>query len=219
MSRRHWGKSLTLEEKNMKYVKKMPAIDHELSIRLFSDGFKKIKEPGNLALAVLLSFPFVFVLGGVTAWLAYLLKPELFAFMQSESFHITIPIDIKSLLFLIMVFVYMFIHEMIHVIFIPDFLKSDKTYWGLNGLFGFVFTTEPIKKFRFIIISVMPFFLLSLVALVIFYFVGLLNWFTLGLCLINAAGSCVDFLNLLLIATQVKNGQIIINNGFETYYK
>lgn len=203
----------------MKYVKKMPAKDNQLGMQLLSDGWKKIKEPGNLALAVLFSFPFVFILVGMTAGVAYLLKPELCAFAISESFYISFTIDINSLSFLSIVFVYTFIHEMIHAVFIPNFIKSDNTYWGLNGLFGFVFTAEPIKKFRFIIITVMPFFLLSLVALVLFYLIGSLNWFTLGLCLINAAGSCVDFLNLLFIAAQVKGGQIIINNGFETYYK
>lgn len=203
----------------MRYITKMPAKDKQLSMQLLSDGWKKIKEPTNLELAVLLSFPFVFVLSGLTAWLAYLLKPELFSFALLESFSISFTIDIKLLLFLIMVFVYMFIHEMTHAVFIPGFTKSDKTYWGLNGLFGFVFTTEPIEKLRFLIISAMPFCLLSLAALFLFQLVGLLNWFTLGLCLINAAGSCVDFLNLLLIAIQVNRGQTIINNGFETYYK
>lgn len=203
----------------MKYVRTMPAKDNQLSMQLLSDGWKKIKEPGNLAFAVLLSFPFVFVLGGLTAWLAYLLKPELFGFVLSEPFRISISIDIKSLLFLILIYIYMFVHEMIHAVFIPGFMKSDKTYWGLHGLFGFVFTNEPIRKLRFIVISAMPFFLLSVVALVLFYLMGVLNWFTFGLCLINAAGSCVDFLNLFLIAIQVNRKQTIINNGFETYCK
>ncbi len=39
------------------------------------------------------------------------------------------------------------------------------------------------------------------------------------LCLINAAGSCVDCLNMCLIAVQVPNGSYIMNNGPETYFK
>lgn len=203
----------------MKYVKKLPVADKGLSVQLLNNGWKMIWEPRNLALATLLSFPFAFLLGGMTLWLAYLLEPRLLDFISSESFEISFNIDLKLLLFIVAVFTYMLIHELIHAVFIPNFAKSEKTFWGLNGLFGFVFTTEPIKKGRFLIISVMPFILLSLVPLYLLNIFDSLNWYTLGLCLINAAGSCVDFLNALLIAFQVKSGHTIINNGFETYYK
>lgn len=112
----------------------------------------------------------------------------------------------------------MFLHELIHAAFIPNITKSDKTFWGLNGLFGFVFTTEPINKGRFLIISCMPFLLLSFCALPIAYLCGFLNTYTFLLFFINAAGSCVDFLNIILIIFQVKGNRAIINNGFETYY-
>ena len=130
----------------MKYVKKIPAKDNQISMQLLSDGWKKIKEPGNLVLALLLSFPFAFALGGVTAWLAYLLKPELFSFILSEPFCISVTIDIKLFLFLSMVFVYTFIHEMIHAVFIPGFTKSDQTYWGLNGFIWIRFYHGNYKK-------------------------------------------------------------------------
>lgn len=203
----------------MKYTTQMPSTDKQLSIQLLSDGWKKIKEPHNLMISVLLSLPFLFVLGGMTLIFAYLLEPKLFSFITSESLRISIRMDIRMLLFLISIFVYMFFHELIHAVFIPNFTKSNKTYWGVNCLCGFVFTTEPILKSRFLIITVMPFFLLSLVSLGLFYISGFLNWYTIGLAFINAIGSCVDFLNLFLITFQVKSGKTIINNGFETYYK
>lgn len=203
----------------MKYVKKMPETDKELSVQLLSDGWKKIREPRNLAMTTLLSFPLVFLSGGAILWLAYILKPGLFDIISSESLEVSVNIDFRLLLFVIAIFVYMLLHELTHAVFIPGFTKSEKTFWGLNGLFGFVFTTEPIRKDRFLIISVMPFILLSLAPLYLLNLFGFLNWYTLGLCLINAAGSCVDLLNIFLIAFQVKNGHTIINNGFETYCK
>lgn len=203
----------------MKYTKKLPTTDEELSTQLLENGWEKIWEPRNLAFATLLSFPFVFLLGSITLWFAYLLKHTLFNFISSESFEISFNIDLKLLLLIVAIFAYMLLHELIHAAFIPNFAKSEKTFWGLNGLFGFVFTTEPIKKGRYIIISVMPFILLSLVPLYLLNIFGFLNWYTVGLCLINAAGSCVDFLNAILIAFQVKCGHTIINNGFETYHK
>lgn len=202
----------------MKYVKKLPASDKQLSIELQKTGWKKIKEPKNLLIAVLLSFPFAIVLTAVTMYMSYVLKPELFSFITTDSLNIRFSIDFKFVIFIIFIWVYMFIHEMIHMIFIPNFMKSEKTKWGLNGAFGFVFTTEPTKKWRFLIISFMPFFLLSIVALWVFNIWGILNGYTLLLCLINAMGSCVDFLNIVIILFQVKRGSTIINNGFETYY-
>ncbi|PHV72325.1 hypothetical protein CS063_02285 [Sporanaerobium hydrogeniformans] len=202
----------------MKYVRKLPATDRQLSNQLIENGWKKIKEPRNFSLAVLFSLPFSYLLGSIILWLAYLLKPTLFEFLISDVLSISFSIDFKMLLYILFVFVYMLIHELIHAVFIPNFTKSKKIFFGLNGLFGFVFTTEPIKKERFLVISIMPFFLLSLVPVFLLNLLGFLNWYTLGLCLINAVGSCVDFLNMFLIAFQVKSGHTIINNGFETYY-
>lgn len=45
----------------MKYIKKIPSIDRDLSDVLISRGWKKIKEPSNLKLAILFSIPFMFI--------------------------------------------------------------------------------------------------------------------------------------------------------------
>ena len=47
---------------------------------------------------------------------------------------------------------------------------------------------------------------------------GLLNGFVCLLCLINAGGSCVDLLNIILIAIQVPKDSYIVNSGVETYF-
>lgn len=203
----------------MKYTKKLPKTDEELSLYLIEDGWIKIKEPQNLPLAILFSLPFAYLLIGIISWLAYLLKPELFNFMGYDSLSLTLSIDLQLLLFVGAIFVYMFLHEMIHAMFIPGVIKSERTFWGMNGVFGFVFTMEPIKKGRFLLISCMPFVLLSVVPVLFLNHIGYLNWYTLLLCLINAAGSCVDFLNMALIGFQVKGKHTIISNGFETFYK
>lgn len=203
----------------MKYVKKIPTTDKKLSQELQKHGWKKINEPTNLAIATICSMPFAFSLGGIVIFIAYLLNPLLFDFIKNQSFSFTINFDAFSLAYIVIILVFMMIHELIHAMFVPNFIKSDKTFIGINGIFGFVFTTEPIKKGRFIIISIMPCVLLSFVFLLILNFFGLLNGYTVFLCILNAIGSCVDFLNVFLVALQVPNGNTIINNGFETYYK
>jgi len=204
----------------MKFIKKIPPLDKELSIKLKSDGWKKIKEPKNLCEATLISLPFAFLIGSVTLTIIYWLNPSIFAFLNNSSnFSFTFNINLYTLLLVVVILVFMSFHEFIHAMFIPDFMKSNKTFWGINGMVGFVLTTEKLRKGRFIIISLMPYLLLSIVLPFILQAFGFLNGYTAFLCLINATGSCVDFLNVCLIASQVPNGASIINNVFETFYK
>ena len=202
----------------MRYTKNLPQTDKALSNQLVSNGWKKLKEPSHLTLAILFSMPFVFLLSGSTLWMAYLLNPALFGFIHSESLKISFSINFNTLLYVVVIFIFMFIHELVHLIGVPKFIKSDQTFIGINGLFGFVSTREVINKGRFIIVSIMPYILLSVIFLAVLHILGWLNWYTLILCLVNAAGSCVDFLNVMLVTFQVPNGSMIINNGFETYY-
>lgn len=47
----------------------------------------------------------------------------------------------------------------------------------------------------------------------------MLNGFICLLCVINAYGSCVDLLNIVLISVQVPKDSYIKMNGAETYYR
>lgn len=204
----------------MKYAKKIPLSDETMSKKLLSEGWKKLKEPSNLCTATLLSVPFMFINGFISISISSLLYPPLRNFFSNnQAFQISFTINLYTFIYLVVFFLFMMIHELLHACFIPNVLKSDKTFWGINGFFGFVFTTEKIKKGRFLVISIMPFLILSVILPFILSILGLLNWFTILLSLINAAGSCVDILNICIIAFQVPNGSYIVNNGFETYYK
>lgn len=204
----------------MRYVKKIPSTDKELRDKLLSNGWTKLKEPSNLGIATLLSIPFMFVNGIISMVIAFYLYPPLKEFFSSNhGFSITFKVNLFTLIYVVMIFMFMTIHEFIHACFIPNVLRSNKIYWGINGFLGFVYTTEKIKKSRFLIISIMPFILLSVILPFILNILGLLNGFTIFLCLINAMGSCVDCLNICIVGMQVPSGSYIVNNGFETYFK
>ena len=204
----------------MRYIKRIPPSDKGLSNELMSKGWTKLKEPSNLAIATLLSVPFMFINGAISMIIAFYLYSPLKELLNSkEGFSLSFTVNLFTLLYVVIIFIFMSVHEFIHACFIPNVLKSDKTYWGINGLFGFVFTTEKIKKGRFLIISIMPFILLSVILPFILNILGWLNGYTILLCLINSTGSCVDCLNICLVLTQVPNGSYIVNNGFETYFK
>jgi magnesium-transporting ATPase (P-type) len=204
----------------MKYTKTIPDADENLRKTLISDGWTKLKEPSNLVSATFLSIPFMIINGIISIIIAfYLYAPIREVLNNSSELNVTFTINLTFLLYIVAMVLFMALHEFIHAAFIPNLLKSDKTYWGLNGLFGFVYTTEKIKKNRYFIISVMPFMLLSVILPFLLNVLGYLNLFTLFLCLLNSMGSCVEFLNMFLIATQVPKGSYIINNGLETYFK
>ncbi len=202
----------------MKYVNQPPQTDLKLKEKLENEGWTKIKEPKNLPLAILFAYPFMLILCGTVILLGYYLDPGLFAVFTDDTVSFSISPDIKIVALIVAIFVYTILHEFIHGVFIPNVLTLDKTFWGFNGLFGFVYTYEPMKKNRFILISCMPFVILSLLPLPVVHLLGGLNGYTFFLFLINAGGSCVDFLNIVLVTFQVKKNRKIINNGFETYY-
>ncbi|WWU45911.1 DUF3267 domain-containing protein [Paraclostridium sordellii] len=204
----------------MKYTKQLPKTDENLSNQLLIDGWKKIKEPSNLTLATLLSIPFMLFCSIIFLSLIFYINPDFKnLFRISDSIRFTIQINLKTLLFLAGIYLFTLLHELIHAIFIPNALKSDKIYFDVRLLYGFVYTTEKISKFRFIIVSIMPFIILSIIFPILLNAFGLLNNYILFLCLLNALGSSVDFLNIFLILTQVPNKSYLIINGFETYFK
>lgn len=204
----------------MRYIKKILDTDKELSEKLIIEGWKKIKEPSNLSRTILLSAPFMLINGIFTFYIIFNLYPPLKEFLSSKhGFSITFTISLYTLIYAFLVIMFMAIHEFLHACFIPNVLKSDKTYWGIDGFCGFVCTTEKIKKNRYLIICIMPLLLLSVILPFILNIFGWLNWFTIFLCIINAMGSCVDCLNMCIVAIQIPSGSYIVNNGFETYYK
>lgn len=202
----------------MKYIKRIPKTDPSMRDYYLKAGWKKLKEPQNMWISIVTSIPLMVVCAAICIYEIYLLKPTLFAFFSNDSIVFTIKLGYLILL-LVVLYIYTFLHEIIHIICVPHFRKSTKTYWGVRLRFGFAYTAEIMGKCRFILVSVMPYILLSLVAPIIFSLVGLLNGITTTLFVVNAAGSCVDFLNIILVSTQVPRNGEIVSNGSETYFK
>lgn len=208
----------------MKFTRKIPNTDKELSTYFHMNNWKKLKEPSNIAWAIIFSFPIAYLLGAFSLWFIHHINPTLFTplihiLKKSNNLSFSINFNIRLLFKILYILAFMIIHELIHAIFIPNILESKKTFIGINGVFAFVYTSEPIKKARFIIISIMPFIVLSIVFPFMVNILGLMNNFIIFLVLLNAMGSCVDFLNIFLIMFQVPNSSTIINNGNETYFK
>ncbi len=204
----------------MKTLREIPTTNKELSEKLVLEGWTKLKEPKDTGKAILLSFPFLLINTGLCfAIILYLHAPLRTFLNSSEGFNISFPLNLIALIYIAGVLLFTGVHEVIHAAFIPKAWESDKTFWGINVFYGFIYTTEIIKKSRFILISIMPFILLSLILPFLLNALGWLNSYTILLCLINAGGSCIDSLGIYLVTTQVPKDAHIISNGMETYFK
>ena len=202
----------------MKYIKEIPKENKILTEELLQKEWKVLKEP-SLGLSIVLSMPISIILMGVTIFYYGLLFPAVFSIVGADGFSIEFTINFKSLLYVVGILMYAFLHEMIHAFVIPNAIHSKKTYWGINGCFGFVYSEEEIEKGRFILISIMPLLILTFVTPLIYKIFNFYHWYLLLLCIINAGGACVDIFNIILIAKQVPSKGLIVSNGMKTFYK
>jgi len=132
----------------LKYAKKIPPADPELRGSLLDEGWEKIKEAPNLFFAFLLSIPFMIINASISYLILFLVNPSYTQmvndFLFSGSWSFTIRFD-----YVIYVYLFIISHEIIHLLFIPNFYRSEKTYFGIKPWGGFVFTTacRLIKRF------------------------------------------------------------------------
>ena len=202
----------------MKWAKKIPTYNETRNEQLIQEGWIPLKEPKRLSTTILLSFPLMILISvllflTIDSFIGISLSDFGIALTESGfKFNINILYVIGILLVVI-------VHEILHLIFIPKFIKSSNTYIGITYFGGFVYTEKLLKKGRFIIITVAPLVIISIFIPIILGVLGLMNGFITILVIINGAGASVDILLLIFIITQVSNDALIINNGNKTYWK
>lgn len=203
----------------MKYIKKIPSEDGQRTEELMQQGYIRLKEPKSVGAAIGLSLPLSILLMLLAGYWCYLLDPSLFDFMNKEGMSVELTIDLTFIFYGAGVILCLLVHEFFHGVFIPRAWHSKKTYWGFNGLFGFVYTEEEITKGRFLLVSVMPLLLISFLFPVILSSFGIWNHYLIFLSVFNAGGACVDLLNMILITVQVPARGTVVSNGYSTFYK
>ncbi|WP_245860124.1 DUF3267 domain-containing protein [Methanosarcina spelaei] len=129
---------------------------------------------------------------------------------------IKLTISLQDIVYLVGL---IFIHELAHFVFVPGFLTSNKTFLGITYFGGFVYSEEEVSKSRYILITLAPFILLSIILPGILGVLDLLNPLAKVLILLNAMSSGVDILILILVLTQVPANVYFTFNGIRTYWK
>ena len=180
----------------MKIHNKLPQSNQSLYLDLINNGWVPMKEPKNLISAILLSIPFM-----ISAPIISIMIIKIFSFISLNDFGLTsnsisITINLGIIFWLVLLLI---LHEFLHLIFIPNFIKSEKTYVGLTLFGGFVVTEEEILKSRYIFITIAPFMIISILLPFILGLSGLLTPTLKFLIILNSMASSVDLLNLFLI--------------------
>ena len=138
----------------------------------------------------------------------------------TPSQEIEITIYLQDLVYFIgLSIVITFIHELIHLVFVPHFLTSDKAFLGIAYFGGFIYSEEVLSKSRFTLMLLTPFVIISIILPGILGALNLLNPLVKFVILLNAMGSGVDMLGLILILIQVPAGAYLTCNGIRTYWK
>lgn len=199
----------------MKIQTKLPQFNESVHFDLIKNGWTPMKEPKNLVSAIFLSIPFMIINVLISIGIINIFSSISLKEFGLTSNSISITIDFGAI-FLMILFV--IIHEVLHLVFVPNFIKSKNTIMGLTLFGGFVTTEEKISKSRFILITIAPFIIISIILPLILSYCGLLTSTLKFIILLNALGSSVDMLNLILILKQVPKNSVIKSNGDKTYW-
>ncbi|NEN82643.1 DUF3267 domain-containing protein [Paenibacillus elgii] len=198
----------------MKIRNRFPKTDKQKHTEFIRDGWALLKEPKSPMRALVLSVPFMIINLIVTLGIVNMFSAAPLRNYLPES--ISFTIDLKSILGVISL---LLIHELLHLILIPNFIASKSTYVGITLFGGFVYTEEQVTKTRYIVITLLPFIVISIILPALLALLGALSPFILFLIVLNALSSSLDILNWILIWIQVPSKAVIVCNGTKTYWK
>lgn len=201
---------------SMKFVIGIPKTDKDKHTNLVNDNWTPLREPKNILHSLLFSAPIMVVCALFTLSIISIFVPLSAAYFGINTSQIFITVNLPFIAAIVIVFI---AHELIHLLLIPGFVKSDKTYMGLTYLGLFVYTEEILSKKRHIAISALPFLFISILLPVLIGITGLLNPVIIIIILLNSIGSSVDILDLILIMCQVPSDSQLTSNAMLTYWK
>jgi len=194
----------------------LPKPDPEREEAFIQEQWKRVKEPKTMLATILLSIPMMAVAGVVTWLLIGLFRPMRLSDYGFGAESITLQINPIHLVWLLAL---LLVHELIHLLLVPKVFQSEKTWLGLTLFGGFVLTEETMTRRRYLVITLAPFVVISVIGPLV---IGALGWLTPAisfLMLLNALGSSVDLLSAALIVSQVPSKARVTNRVTKTFWK
>ncbi|WP_292465818.1 DUF3267 domain-containing protein [Methanolobus sp.] len=200
----------------MKIVSKIPATNSQRHDKLIGDGWTALKEPQSLMTAMAASIPLAILNLVLTIGIFWLFQPFRMADFGFNPDGFSISISLPAIAGLLLLLI---THEMLHLVMVPDFLSSGSTYMGITYAGGFVYTEEEIPRLRYLLITILPFVIISVLLPLVLGSADLLATMAMALILLNSMASSVDVLSFILVATQAPVGSHMTSNGTKTYWK
>lgn len=121
----------------------MPKIDEQKHLELIHNGWIQLKEPKTILLTILVSIPLMIINTFISIGAIHIFSDITFQEFGIASVPFTITIDLGVILG---IFLTLVIHELIHLMFIPNFIKSKQTFVGLTIFGGFVYRKKRFRK-------------------------------------------------------------------------
>lgn len=200
--------------------KKFPQINSERHSELVANNWIQLREPQNLASAMLAAIPLMILSALLSLKIIDMFSPFSLADFGITPSQISVTIDLQDFVYFIgLSAVIIFTHELLHLVFVPGFLTSDKAFLGITYFGGFAYSEEVLSKLRFILVLLAPFFVISIILPGILGALNLLNPLAEFIILSSAMGSGVDMLTLILVLIQVPADAYLTCNGMRTYWK
>jgi len=201
----------------IRIITRIPEVDKQKQSALTASQWVKLEEPKNILAAILASVPFMALNATITLLISGLFVPVSFEYFGLAGTSFSFQIDLLPLFFGVLGMVVA--HELIHLLCIPDFIRSDTTCIGITYVGGFVYTEEQLTRTRYLIISFAPFITISIILPFILGMLNLLSPLIVGILLLNSLGSSVDILIALHVLVQVPSGAYLVATGRDTYWK
>jgi hypothetical protein len=192
-------------------------VDEQKQRDLTASRWVKLKEPTTMLTAILASLPFMALNATITLLITGTFVPVSLEYFGIAGTSFSFQIDLLPLVFGVVGI--LVAHELVHLLCIPDFIRSDTTGIGITYGGGFVYTEEKLTRIRYLIISFAPFITISLIVPVILGMLDLLSPLVVGVLVLNSLGSSVDILVALLVLIQVPSRAFLVANGRDTYWK
>lgn len=194
-----------------KVLKSFDEIEYE-SLPLNANKIKEAKNPKELYLRILPIFILVFIV---------LLIISSKHYYDSGIYSSSLSKPIKALSTVAFVAIGFFLHEIIHALFFPR-ESNVSIFIDLKHAGLYCYSSTPIKKNRYIIISIAPNIILGVLPFLLWlYMPAEDNYISALHCNFSIAmicGGIIDYYNIKNIIEQVPSNAYIQMKGWDTYF-
>lgn len=201
----------------MIFVKNPPPTDEILTNQLINSGYTRIKGPRTTTAYIFLCVPIAVICALLSSAIIYCFPNPIKNIIITR--YIYLDFHLTDLFFALLIFaVFCIANALIKFYFIPHNIRSDKTFVGVTGNGIFVATREPIIKTRFLLLSFMPYVLLSVFLPVVLGLFNFLGYTVILMIIVNAIFSSPDIFAGCQ-AFFAPNDSVIVKNGFCILYQ